>query len=110
MKLAYRNVQSIAIVKLYLAKRGYLEQPPGNTFCHCLVLLSTPSLDSSTLRLYKGNFFAEAGRSMSTLIHVLVFLVGLFLLGQGLYAAVEAIIVGYSQETRPAFSRANLAI
>lgn len=60
--------------------------------------------------LYRGNLFSGAGRSLLTLIHIFVLLVGLFLLGPGLYAAVEAIIADYSGETRPAFSCANLAI
>lgn len=42
--------------------------------------------------LYRGQLFAGFGRSINTLIHVLVLLVGLFLLGPGLYAAVEAIV------------------
>jgi hypothetical protein len=45
-----------------------------------------------------------------TLIHVFVMAVGLFMLGPGLYAAVEAIIADYSGGTRPAFSCSNLAI
>lgn len=61
-------------------------------------------------QLYKRNLFAGAGRTLLTIIHVVVLLVGLFLLGPGLYAAVEAIIADYSGETRPAFSCANLAI
>lgn len=61
-------------------------------------------------QLYKKGLFAGAGRTMLTIIHVAVLLVGLFLLGPGLYAAVEAIIADYSGETRPAFSCANLAI
>ncbi|KAI7773483.1 N amino acid transport system protein [Diaporthe eres] len=60
--------------------------------------------------LYRGNLFSGVGRSLLTLIHIVVLLVGLFLLGPGLYAAVEAIIADYSGETRPAFSCANLAI
>ncbi|KAK7721314.1 hypothetical protein SLS64_001610 [Diaporthe eres] len=60
--------------------------------------------------LYRGNLFSGAGRSLLTFIHIVVLLVGLFLLGPGLYAAVEAIIADYSGETRPAFSCANLAI
>lgn len=61
-------------------------------------------------QLYKRGLFAGAGRTLLTIIHVVVLLVGLFLLGPGLYAAVEAIIADYSGETRPAFSCANLAI
>ena len=61
-------------------------------------------------QLYKGKLFAGVGRSIMTVIHVFVMLVGLFLLGPGLYAAVEAIIADYSGGTRPAFSCANLSI
>jgi hypothetical protein len=60
--------------------------------------------------LYRGTLFAGLGRSIMTVIHVVVMAVGLFLLGPGLYAAVEAIIADYSGGTRPAFSCANLAI
>ncbi|KAF2157088.1 hypothetical protein K461DRAFT_273210 [Myriangium duriaei CBS 260.36] len=60
--------------------------------------------------LYKGKYFAGIGRSIMTLIHIFVMIVGLFLLGPGLYAAVEAIIADYSGTTRPAFSCNNLSI
>lgn len=42
--------------------------------------------------------------------HIVAVFIGLFLLGPGLYAAVEAIIVDYSAATRPAFSCNNLAL
>jgi len=61
-------------------------------------------------QLYKGKLFRGVGRSIMTVIHMFVMAVGLFLLGPGLYAAVEAIIADYSGTTRPAFSCANLAI
>jgi hypothetical protein len=60
--------------------------------------------------LYRGKLFTGLGRSAMTVVHVIVMAVGLFLLGPGLYAAVEAIISDYSGGTRPAFSCANLAI
>jgi len=60
--------------------------------------------------LYRGELFKGLGRSIMTLIHVFVMAVGLFMLGPGLYAAVEAIIADYSGGTRPAFSCSNLAI
>ena len=41
--------------------------------------------------LYMGNLFSGEGRSLLTLIHIVVLLVGLFLLGPGLCAAVEAL-------------------
>ena len=61
-------------------------------------------------QLYKGNLFNGAGRSVMTVIHVIVMICGLFLLGPGLYAAVEAIIADYSGGTKPAFSCANVSI
>jgi hypothetical protein len=61
-------------------------------------------------QLYKGKLFAGAGRSFMTVFHVFVMICGLFLLGPGLYAAVEAIISDYSGSIPPAFSCANLSI
>jgi hypothetical protein len=61
-------------------------------------------------QLYRGKFFAGAFRSVMTVIHVFVMICGLFLLGPGLYAAVEAIIADYSGGVQPAFSCANLSI
>jgi len=61
-------------------------------------------------QLYKGKLFAGAGRSFMTVFHVFVMICGLFLLGPGLYAAVEAIIADYSDGVQPAFSCANLSI
>ncbi|KAK4580216.1 hypothetical protein LTR86_000419 [Recurvomyces mirabilis] len=60
--------------------------------------------------LYQGKFFAGIGRSIMTVIHIFVMIVGLFLLGPGLYAAVKAIMVDYSGSTRPAFTCKNLSI
>ena len=60
--------------------------------------------------LYRGKFFNGAGRSIMTIIHIIVMAAGLFMLGPGLYAAVEAIIADYSGAVRPAFSCANLSI
>jgi hypothetical protein len=60
--------------------------------------------------LYKGGLWNGAARSFMTVIHILVMIGGLFMLGPGLYAAVEAIIADYSGGTRPAFSCANLSI
>ena len=45
-----------------------------------------------------------------TVVHIFVMIVGLFLLGPGLYAAVKAIIADYSGGTNPAFSCKNLSI
>jgi hypothetical protein len=60
--------------------------------------------------LFKGKYFAGAGRSVMTVIHVFVMMVGLFLLGPGLYAAVKAIIADYTAGTSPAFSCADISI
>jgi hypothetical protein len=60
--------------------------------------------------LFKGKYFAGAGRSVMTVIHVFVMMVGLFLLGPGLYAAVKAIIADYAAGTSPAFSCADISI
>jgi hypothetical protein len=58
----------------------------------------------------RGEFFKSAWRSLMTVIHVIVLLVGLFLLGPGLYAAVKQITLDYSGTTTPAFSCADLSI
>ncbi|KAF1841284.1 uncharacterized protein K460DRAFT_294993 [Cucurbitaria berberidis CBS 394.84] len=61
-------------------------------------------------QLFKGRLFRGLSRSILTVIHILVMFCGLFLLGPGLYAAVEAIIDDYSGSVKPAFSCANVAI
>jgi len=61
-------------------------------------------------QLYKGNLWGSPFRILMTVIHIFVMITGLFLLGPGLYAAVEAIKDDYAGSTRPAFSCANLAI
>lgn len=60
--------------------------------------------------LYKGKLFNGGFRSLMTVIHIFVMFCGLFLLGPGLYAAVDAIIDDYSGSTRPAFSCADISI
>jgi hypothetical protein len=60
--------------------------------------------------LYKGQYFRGFSRSIMTVIHVFIMGCGLFLLGPGLYAAVEAIKIDYSGSVKPAFSCANVAI
>ncbi|RDH34673.1 transmembrane amino acid transporter protein-domain-containing protein [Aspergillus welwitschiae] len=60
--------------------------------------------------LYRGKLFAGLGRTSMTLLHAFVMACGLFLLGPGLYAAVEAIITDYSGSVSPAFSCASLGI
>lgn len=61
-------------------------------------------------QLYKGRLFSGGVRSIMTIVHIFVMIVGLFLLGPGLYAAVKAIMDDYSGGTRPAFSCKNLSI
>ncbi|KAF1943859.1 putative amino acid transporter [Clathrospora elynae] len=61
-------------------------------------------------QLYKGALFQGVSRSVMTVVHIFVMACGLFLLGPGLYAAVEAIIADYAESVKPAFSCANVAI
>ena len=61
-------------------------------------------------QMYKGKLFAGAKRSVMTIVHAFIMICGLFLLGPGLYAAVEAIMDDYAGSTRPAFACANLSI
>lgn len=61
-------------------------------------------------QLNKGRLFVGLGRTSLTLLNVFIMVVGLFMLGPGLYAAVEAIIADYSGATTPAFTCANMAI
>ncbi|PWY96084.1 amino acid transporter [Aspergillus sclerotioniger CBS 115572] len=61
-------------------------------------------------QLYKRTLFDGPSRSFMTLFHIFVMACGLFLLGPGLYAAVEAIIADYSGSVSPAFSCASLGI
>ncbi|CAO1623745.1 unnamed protein product [Parajaminaea phylloscopi] len=61
-------------------------------------------------RLYRGEFFNGPLRSVNTVFHAVTMLVGLFLLGPGLYAACKAIAADYAGSTRPAFTCKNLAI
>ncbi|CAK4032901.1 amino acid transporter [Lecanosticta acicola] len=60
--------------------------------------------------LHRGRFFTGLGRGVMSVVHVFVLAVGLFLLGPGLYAAVEAIMADYAGTTRPAFSCKNLSL
>lgn len=61
-------------------------------------------------QMHRVNLFGGAWRSVKTVFHVFVMLCGLFLLGPGLYAAVEAIIADYSGAVKPAFSCTNVSI
>ena len=59
--------------------------------------------------LYKGEWFNGTMRSIWSVIHIFVMIVGLFLLGPGLYAAVSQIIIDYAY-AYAAFSCADLSI
>ena len=61
-------------------------------------------------QLNRGRLFAGLGSTAMTLLNIFIFVVGLFMLGPGLYAAVEAIIADYSGAVTPAFTCANMAI
>lgn len=61
-------------------------------------------------QMYRKALFAGIGRSIMTIVHILVMLAGLFLLGPGLYAAVKAIMADYSDGASPAFSCADNSI
>jgi hypothetical protein len=45
-----------------------------------------------------------------TITHVIIMACGFFMLGPGLYAAVEAIIADYSGSVTPAFTCSNMSI
>lgn len=61
-------------------------------------------------QMYRGQLFSGLPRTVKSVFHLFVLLCGLFLLGPGLYAAVEAIKDDYSGAVKPAFSCANVAI
>ena len=61
-------------------------------------------------QMNRGFLFSSPLQSLMTLLNIIVLAIGLFLLGPGLYAAVEAIIADYSGSTTPAFTCANMAI
>jgi hypothetical protein len=61
-------------------------------------------------QLFKGRFFTSKLRTLITVAHAIIMVMGLFLLGPGVYAAVEAIREDYAGAVRPAFACANLAI
>ncbi|CAI7573212.1 unnamed protein product [Penicillium discolor] len=61
-------------------------------------------------QLNRGSLFSGLGRTALTMLNIFILAVGLFLLGPGLYAAVEAIIADYAGSVTPAFTCANMAI
>lgn len=60
--------------------------------------------------LNRGKLFDGPKRTLMSAVNVFIMFCGLFILGPGLYAAVEAIIADYSGSTTPAFTCANMAI
>jgi hypothetical protein len=50
--------------------------------------------------LFKGVFFKGTWRSISSVLHIIIFFAGCVLLGPGLYAAVEAIVSGHIRAGR----------
>ncbi|KAK0805367.1 hypothetical protein LTR75_007316 [Friedmanniomyces endolithicus] len=62
-------------------------------------------------QLNKGTgLFRGVGTAVMSVVHVFVLVVGLFLLGPGLYAAVTAIIADYSGSSASAFACKNVSI
>lgn len=61
-------------------------------------------------QLNRGRLWSSPIKTLMTIVHLLTFVIGLFLLGPGLYAAVKAIIADYAGATRPAFSCADLSL
>ncbi|KAK1815564.1 hypothetical protein LTR12_010029 [Friedmanniomyces endolithicus] len=62
-------------------------------------------------QLNKGTgLFTGVGTAVMSVVHVFVLVVGLFLLGPGLYAAVTAIIADYSGSSASAFACKNVSI
>ncbi|KAJ5465900.1 hypothetical protein N7530_009687 [Penicillium desertorum] len=61
-------------------------------------------------QLNRGSLTKGRRQTAMTVLNAFIMVVGLFLLGPGLYAAVEAIIADYSGSITPAFTCANMAI
>lgn len=61
-------------------------------------------------KLYRGNLFKSAWRSIITLVQVAILAVGFFVLGPGMYAAVETIIGDYSGGVSPVFSCKDMSL
>ncbi|CAI7608133.1 unnamed protein product [Penicillium glandicola] len=61
-------------------------------------------------QLNRGSLFKGLGKTALTVLNIFIMLVGLFLLGPGLYAAVEAIIADYAGAVTPAFTCSNMSI
>ena len=60
--------------------------------------------------MFRGQFFKGAMRSVKTVVHIIIMAVGLFLLGPGLYAACQQIIIDYGYAVSPAFSCTDVSI
>lgn len=61
-------------------------------------------------QMNRGMLFSSPFQSFMTILNLFILCVGLFMLGPGLYAAVEAIMADYSGTVTPAFTCANMAI
>jgi len=58
-------------------------------------------------RLNKGRLFDGVFRTAMTILNIITFLFGIFMLGPGLYTSIEAIILDYSGDVRKPFSCAS---
>lgn len=61
-------------------------------------------------QLNRGKLFSSPWKTIMSLVNIFILIVGLFVLGPGLYAAVKAIIADYSGAITPAFTCANMAL
>lgn len=61
-------------------------------------------------QLNRGKLFSSPWQTILSLVNIFILCCGLFVLGPGLYAAVEAIIADYSGAITPAFTCANMAL
>lgn len=60
--------------------------------------------------LNRGKYFNGLGKTTATIAHIIIMACGLFLLGPGLYAAVEAIIDDYTGGVTKPFACENMAL
>lgn len=61
-------------------------------------------------QMNRGKYFNGLGKTAWSFLHIIILGCGLFLLGPGLYAAVEAIIDDYAGGTTEAFACKNVAL
>jgi ABC-type phosphate/phosphonate transport system permease subunit len=55
-------------------------------------------------RMNKGHLFDGPVRITLTVINIIIFALGLFLVGPGMYTSIEAIILDYAGEVQKPFS------